>query len=88
MSAVLLKILVRIAELLMLTHLGITKLIAFPTAKRKDGKTKSVGVKPCHLACCKGAKVMSFPGVLTTIIRQMVIPLKTSRARNRFGAVI
>src|SRR5690242_2538824 len=65
-------------------HFCITKLIAFPTAKRKEGKTRSVGVKPCHLACNKGEKVTeSSPAVFTMIIKQMVIPRNTSRAKNR-----
>jgi hypothetical protein len=55
------------------------KLMEFPTIKRKVGKTKSVNVKPCHLACSKGAKVVSsFPGELTMIIRAISKPLKTS----------
>src|SRR5690606_479238 len=36
---------------------GITKDIAFPTANKKKGKTKSVGVQPCQGACCKGANI-------------------------------
>jgi hypothetical protein len=30
------------------------KLMAFPTTKRKVGKTRSVRVNPCHWACIKG----------------------------------
>ena len=69
--------------LLNLSHLGKTKLIALPIANKKEGNTKSVGVKPCHLACNKGANVSApSPGVFTMIIKQMVIPLKTSRDKN------
>ena len=65
------------------SKLGNTKLSELPIANKKDGKTKSVGVKPCQLACIKGAKVCApAPGVLKMIIKQMVIPLKTSRAVN------
>jgi hypothetical protein len=72
-------------ELLNFSHLGNTKLIEFPTANKKEGKTKSVGVNPFHLACKKGAKVTDpSPGVLTIIIKQMTMPLNTSRERNLF----
>jgi hypothetical protein len=65
------------------SKLGKTKLSALPTANKKDGKTKSVGVKPCQLACLKGAKVCNAsPGVLTMIIKQIVIPRKTSNDKN------
>jgi hypothetical protein len=57
--------------------------MALPTANKKDGKTKSVGVKPFHCACKNGAKVAApSPGVFTIIIKQMVIPLNTSRDKN------
>src|SRR6186713_3576586 len=36
------------------SNLGITKDNALPTAKRKKGKTRSVGVKPCQGACANG----------------------------------
>jgi len=36
---------------------GITKLMALPTANKKKGKTRSVGVRPCHLACANGLKI-------------------------------
>ena len=40
-----------------------------PTIKRKKGKTKSVGVAPCHSACSKGAYTCDqLPGSLTIII--------------------
>ena len=35
-------------------NLGITNDSAFPTANKKNGKTRSVGVQPCQSACCKG----------------------------------
>ena len=58
---------------------------AFPTAKRKEGKTKSVGVKPCQLACSNGPKVkLQSPEVFTIIIKQIVNPRKTSKALNLF----
>ena len=60
------------------------KLIALPTANKKEGNTRSVGVKPCHAACSNGLKgAAPLPGVFTMIIKQMVIPLNTSRERNR-----
>ena len=59
--------------------------MALPTANKKEGNTKSVGVKPCQCACNKGAYVVALlPVVFTIIIRQIVIPLKTSRAVNRW----
>jgi hypothetical protein len=55
------------------------KLMEFPTMKRNVGNTKSVSVKPCHLACNKGAKVVALlPGELTIIIRAISKPLKMS----------
>src|SRR5690606_13617524 len=36
---------------------GITNAMAFPTAKRKNGNTRSVGVHPCQGACFKGANM-------------------------------
>lgn len=35
-------------------HLGVTKLKALPTANKKDGNTRSVGVNPFHCAWSKG----------------------------------
>jgi hypothetical protein len=65
------------------SKLGKTKLSELPTANKKDGNTKSVGVNPCQLACLKGAKVCNAsPGVLTMIIKQIVIPRKTSNDKN------
>src|SRR6187549_1076022 len=70
-------------------HFFIVKLMALPTAKRKEGKTRSVGVNPFQFACNKGEKVVAeLPGVFTMIIRQTVNPRKTSRARNRFVVVV
>ena len=85
MIRVLLQILPSTSARVFSSHLRITKLMALPTANKNDGKTKSVGVKPFHLACCRGAKVKEpSPEVFTMIIKQMVRPLKTSRARNRW----
>ena len=62
-------------------YLSITNANEVPTAKRKDGKTKSASVNPCHLAGRSGAKTEDqVPGVLTMIIKQIVIPRKMSRA--------
>lgn len=36
------------------SNFGITKAIALPTANRKKGKTRSVGVHPCQEACSSG----------------------------------
>jgi hypothetical protein len=59
--------------------LGITKDIALPTANKKKGKTKSVGVQPCQLAWDKGLKVLDQePGLFTKIMSATVAPLKTS----------
>jgi hypothetical protein len=83
MSAVRFVIFNKKTGLLNLSHLGKTKLMAFPMANKKEGNTKSVGVKPCQSACKKGAKVWApSPGVFTMIIKQMVIPLKTSSDKN------
>src|ERR1700733_6330291 len=83
MSAVRRKIFQSTAPWLMFANFFIEKAMAFPTAKRKDGKTRSVGVKPCQWACCKGAKDRdSLPGVLTMIMKHTVIPRKTSRGRD------
>ena len=34
---------------------GITNAMALPTANKKNGNTKSVGVTPCQPACSNGA---------------------------------
>src|SRR5450432_3100092 len=89
MMAVLLKIFPSTSAWLNVFHLAITKLIAFPTAKRNEGNTRSVGVNPCQRACSRGEYVNLLPDVFTMIIKQIVIPLKTSRAKNRcFGAIV
>jgi hypothetical protein len=49
-KAVLFNILNNTVALDNFSHLGKTKLIAFPTANKKEGKTKSVGVNPFHAA--------------------------------------
>ena len=55
-----------------------------PVMNTNDGKTKSVGVKPCHLACSSGSKAMAqSPGVFTIIIKHIVMPLKISRDSKR-----
>ena len=47
--------------------------------KRKNGKTRSVGVQPCHFACLNGAYTNAqLPGLLTIIIIAIVMPLKIS----------
>src|ERR1035437_7138636 len=82
---VLLNIFLKKAASLTIRYLSSEKLIALPTANEKEGNTRSVGVKPCHVACSKGANAAApLPGVLTIIIKQIVIPLKTSRAKNRW----
>lgn len=70
-------------------YFSIEKLIAFPTANKKDGKTRSVGVNPCQLACRKGPNgVAPSPGVFTIIMKHTVSPRKTSRARKRVADLI
>jgi len=65
-------------------YLSIEKLMAFPTANKKEGKTRSVGVNPCQRACSRGANASApLPPVFTIIIKQMVIPLKTSSDKKR-----
>ena len=89
MSANLLKTLARKALLLISLYLPKEKLIALPTANKKEGKTRSVGVNPCHAACSKGLKgTAPLPGVLTIIIKQIVMPRNTSNERNRSLAVL
>lgn len=54
---------------------------AAPTINRKKGKTRSVGVAPCHAAWRKGENIFAHdPGLLTKIIPAIVIPRKTSSA--------
>jgi hypothetical protein len=58
--------------------------IAPPEIKRKEGKTRAVGVHPCHDACLNGAYTwLHVPGVFTMIIKTTVIPLNTSRDISR-----
>ena len=46
---------------------------------KKNGNIKSVGVKPCHVACSNGGYTeFHVPGVFTKIINAMVKPLKIS----------
>ena len=46
----------------------------------------SVGVAPCHLACKSGGNTCDqLPGVLTRIIKAMVMPLNTSKESSRCG---
>ena len=62
---------------------------------KKNGNIKSVGVKPCHVACNKGGyTALQVPGVFTKIINAMVKPLKISTilnintndfSKNRYG---
>ncbi|EJZ40536.1 hypothetical protein LEP1GSC178_1329 [Leptospira licerasiae str. MMD4847] len=59
-----------------------------PTAKRKKGNTKSVGVHPSHFACLRGQYILDqVPGLFTRIIPATVNPLKRSidRIRIRFS---
>lgn len=66
-------------------NLGITKDIALPTANKKKGNTRSVGVQPCQGACFKGEKAqLQLPGLLTRIMRATVAPLKTSSEQQRW----
>src|SRR5262245_12997768 len=56
--------------------------------KRKNGKTRSVGVHPCHGAWRSAPYCVASPhapGLLTTIIAAIVRPRKTSRERRRGG---
>lgn len=60
------------------------KLIAFPTANKKEGNTRSVGVNPCHEACNSGANgVAPLPGVFTIIMKHTVMPRNTSSDKKR-----
>lgn len=75
--------------MLSLSSFALVKLIAFPTANKNPGKTRSVTVKPCHEACSSGAKgVAPLPGVLTMIMKHTVMPLKTSSDRKRVGELL
>ena len=54
MMTVRLMVLRQNTELGCASYLYITNASAFPTANKKEGKTRSVGVKPCQLACKQG----------------------------------
>jgi hypothetical protein len=59
---------------------GITNDKAFPTANKKNGKTRSVGEQPCQGAWASGAyKFDQLPGLFTSIMNATVAPRKTSR---------
>ena len=61
------------------SNLGNTKAMALPTANKKKGKTKSVGVIPCQVACFNGAYILpQLPGLFTNIMSATVAPLNTS----------
>ena len=53
------------------------------------GKTRSVGVKPFHFACCSGPEGTGPDWLLTRIMKAMVRPRSTSMESRRlgFGAV-
>jgi len=60
--------------------------MAFPTANKNDGNTRSVGVKPCQAAWFSMAKGSApLPGVFTIIMKQTVIPRNTSSDKKRCG---
>ena len=60
---------------------GMVKAMAFPTANKKNGNTRSVGVQPCHPAWSKGGYMyFQLPGLFTSIIKATVAPLNTSKA--------
>jgi hypothetical protein len=55
--------------------------VEIPIINIKNGKIKSVGVKPCHGACASGAYMLLHdPGLFTKIIPAIVIPRKISSA--------
>jgi hypothetical protein len=58
--------------------------MALPTANKKEGKTRSVGVKPCQEACSRGSNGADPAWLFTMIMKHTVIPLKTSRAVKRW----
>ena len=79
-----LRIFVSAADWLISCSLGITNAMALPTAKRKNGKTRSVGVQPSQGACFNGPYICpQSPGLFTRIMRQTVAPRKISRAWKR-----
>jgi len=78
---VLLKIFSKTSELSICWNFFMVKLMALPTANRKEGNTRSVGVNPFHLAWLSGQNA-SPPGLFTIIMKQIVIPRNTSRDKN------
>ena len=61
--------------------------VEIPIMNMKNGKIRSVGVNPFHSACLNGAYICPHdPGLFTSIIPAMVIPLKTSRDKRRLLA--
>ena len=70
----------RKAEVPAVSSRGITNDNALPTANKKKGKTRSVGVQPCQGAWASGAyKLDQLPGLFTKIIKATVAPRNTSR---------
>src|ERR1700744_2567150 len=60
------------------------KLRALPTANKKEGKTRSVGVNPNQGAWSSGTYGSApEPGAFTMIMKQIVNPLKISSDRKR-----
>src|ERR1700761_6370534 len=65
------------------------KLRALPTANKKEGKTRSVGVKPCQWAWLRGQyESASEPGSLTMIMKHTVIPRNMSRANDLWEVAV
>lgn len=63
---------------------GFDSTVVTPTINRKNGKTKSVGVQPCHSACSNGGYTFpQSPGLFTIVINIMVRPRKTSSEVRR-----
>ena len=83
MRKVLLSILPATLPLPIPAILGMVKAMALPTAKRKEGKTRSVGVNPCQEACSSGSNGAEPAWLFTMIMKHTVIPLNTSRAVKR-----
>lgn len=80
MSILLLNTFLRNTEVPAACSLGITKAMALPTANRKKGNTRSVGVHPCQGACASGAyRCDQLPGLFTRIMNATVAPRNTSR---------
>ena len=79
---------VRNVRVPLVSYFFMEKLMAFPTTKRNVGNTRSVGVKPNHLAWSSGQNVGSPPGSLTIIMKHTVMPRNTSRASKRVEVLI